>query len=63
MFREEHLTSLFDELNGAWKGKPEYEELIRDAHVGIALVDAGRALADDLSPVVTALIEKHKPQD
>lgn len=63
MFREEHLTSLFDELNSEWKGKPEYEDLIRDAHVGVALSDAGRALADDLSPIVVALIEKHKPHD
>ena len=62
MFREEHLESLFDELNREWKGKLEYEDLIRDAHLGIALSDAGRALADDLSPIVVALIEKHKPE-
>ena len=62
MFREEHLESLFDELNREWKGKPEYEDLIRDAHLGIALSDAGRALADDLSPIAVALIEKHTSQ-
>ena len=61
MFREQHVDSLFDELNREWKGKPEYEDLVKDAHLGIALFDAGRPLVDELSPVVVALIEKHKP--
>ena len=63
MFGRENLDALFDELNRDWRGKPEYEQLIRDAHLGIALFDAGRPLSSDLSPVVVALIEKHKPRE
>ena len=63
MFGRENLDALFDELNRDWRGKPEYEQLIRDAHLGIAQFDAGRPLSGDLSPIVVALIEKHKPRE
>ena len=63
MFGREKLDALFDELSREWRGKPEYEQLIRDAHLGVALFDAGRPLSADLSHTVVALIEKHKPQD
>ena len=63
MLRQEHLDALFDELNREWRGKPEYEQLVRDAHLGIALFDAGRPLGGELSPVVVALIERHSAQE
>ena len=62
MFREKHLDALYDELSLEWKGKPEYGDLVRDAHLGIALFDAGRSLGNELSSVVVALIEKHSPE-
>ena len=63
MFREKHLDALYDELSREWKGKPEYEDLVRDTHLGIAMFDAGRSLGNELSPLVVALIEKHQPRD
>jgi len=62
MFRKQHLDALYEELNKQWKGKPEYEQLLRDTHLGIAYSDAGRSL-DDIDPRVIALIEKHKSGD
>jgi hypothetical protein len=59
MFRKQHLDALYEELNKQWKGKPEYEQLLRDTHLGIAYSDADRPL-DDIDPRVVALIEKHK---
>ena len=59
MFRKQHLDELYEELNKEWRGKPEYEQLLRDTHLGIAYSDAGRSL-DDIDPRVVALIEKHK---
>ena len=62
MFKKDHLDSLYGELRREWFGKPIYEKLIRDAHLGVTLHDVGRPL-DDSDPVVVALIEKHKPED
>ena len=62
MFRKQHLDALYEELNKQWKWKPEYEQLLRDTHLGIAYSDAGRPL-DDIDPRVIALIEKHKSGD
>ena len=59
MFKKEHLDAFYGELDREWKGKPEYEQLLRDTHLGIAYSDADRPL-DDIDPRVIALIEKHK---
>ena len=61
MFRKRQLDALFDELGHEWEGKPEYQQLLRDAHLGVALFDAGRDLGDQIDPRVVALIDKHKP--
>ena len=60
MFKKKQLDALYGELDREWRGRSEYDRLLRDAHLGIAYSDAGRPL-DDIDPVVTALIEKHKP--
>ena len=62
MFKKQHLDALFDELRQEWEGKPEFEQLLREAHLGIAIFDAGRPLGDEIDARVAALIEKHKPQ-
>ena len=46
MFKKSDLDVLYDELNSDWKGKAEYEQLLRDAHLGIAYSDSGRSLDD-----------------
>ena len=61
MFLKPDLDALYEELDDAWRGKPEFEQLLRDAHLGIAYSDAGRPLSD-IDPRVVALIEKYKPQ-
>ncbi len=62
MFGKKHLDALFNELNREWKGKPEYDRLLRQAHLAIALSDAGRPLGNDLDPRTVTLINKHKPK-
>jgi hypothetical protein len=61
MFEKAHIDTLFGELEQAWLGSHEFEKLSRDAHLGIALWDAGRPL-DRIDARVAALIEKHKPK-
>lgn len=59
MFEKANIDAFFAELDGQWRGKPEFETLSRQAHLGIALHDAGRSL-DKIDSRVVALIEKHK---
>jgi len=59
MLGKKQLDALFDDLKQEWLTKPEYENLLRDAHLGIAYSDAGRPL-DGIDPIVVTLIEKHK---
>ena len=61
MFEKVHLDALFEEFELEYRGTPEYEQLLRDAHLGIALSDTNRHLDDDIDPGVAALIRKHKP--
>ena len=62
MFRKTDIDALLTQLKGDLGDRPEYEELLRDAHLGIAYSDAGRPLGDDIDPRVASLIEKHRPQ-
>jgi hypothetical protein len=62
MFDKAQLDALFGELDSDWRGKPDFEKLSRDAHLGIALWDAGRPLTK-IDAKVVALIEKHKPKE
>jgi hypothetical protein len=62
MFEKTHLEALFGELERQWRGSPEFDRLSRDAHLGVALRDAGRPL-DRIDPRVVTLIEKYKPKE
>jgi hypothetical protein len=62
MFEKAQIEALFDELERNWQKSSEFERLSRDAHLGIALWDAGRSL-ERIDARVVALIEKHKPQE
>ena len=62
MFEKAHIDALFGELERQWRGSPEFEGLARDAHLGIALCDAGRPWNHRIDPRIAALIEKHKPK-
>jgi len=61
MFEKAHIDALFVDLERDWRGKPEFELISREAHLGIALFDAGRSL-DKIDSRAVALINKHKPQ-
>lgn len=61
MFEKTHIDAVFAELDRDWRGKPEFELLSREAHLGIALFDAGRSL-DKIDSRVVAMINEHKPQ-
>jgi len=62
MFEKAQIDALFGELDRDWRGKPDFEKLSRDAHLGIALWDAGRPL-QKIDAKVVALIEKYKPKE
>ena len=62
MFEKAHIDALFGELERQWRGSFEFEKLARDAHLGIALCDAGRPWNSRIDPRIAALIEKHKPK-
>jgi len=62
MFQKTNIDALFDELDQEWRGKPEFDKLSREAHLGIALFDAGRSL-DNIDPRAVSLIEKYKPSE
>jgi len=61
MFEKTQIDALLGELEHEWRGKPDFEKITREAHLGIALWDAGRPL-DRIDPRAVALIEKHKPK-
>ena len=60
-FGREALDALFDELRSEWQGKHQLDGLIRDAHLAIALHDAGRPPGDAIDPWVAALLQRHSP--
>ena len=62
MFTKDNLDGAFDELKSDWGESPEFEQLSRQLHLGIAYSDAGRTLGEEFDARVVALIEKHKPE-
>ena len=36
MFEKTHIEALFGELDREWRGKPDFEKISREAHLGIA---------------------------
>ena len=61
MFRKQQLDAMIGEMRREWEGTADFEQIIRDVHLGVAYYDAGRPLGDELHPTAVALIEKHKP--
>jgi hypothetical protein len=61
MFEKAQIDALFEELDREWRGKPDFEQISRAAHLGVAYWDAGRPL-DKIDSRAVALIEKHKPK-
>ena len=60
MFDKESLEALLEELRDEFELEPEWEDIQRDAHLGVARSDAGVDL-EGIDARVVALIEKHNP--
>lgn len=60
MFDKKSLDALFDELRNEYELEPDWEDMQRAAHLGVARSDAGMPLGD-LDQRVAASIERHKP--
>ena len=60
MFQKDTLDALFAELEDSYAQTTDYDQLLRDAHLGIALSDASREFDGQVDERVVALIEKHR---
>ena len=60
MFQKDTLDALFAELEDSYAQTSDYDQLLRDAHLGIALSDARRDFDGQVDERVAALIEKHR---
>ena len=56
------LDAFFAALKQQLGQVPEFEELVRDAHLAIALSDAGRPLGGNIDPQVARLVDKYRPR-
>ena len=59
MFDREMLDRYFTELRDQYANDPDWEQLVRDSHLGIARSDASVDLGD-IDGRIKGLIEKHK---
>ena len=60
MFERPALDALFVELDECYKGSADYDQLLREAHLGIALSDSGRDFDGEVDWRVAELIVKHR---
>ncbi len=58
MFYKNSLDTMFDELRDEYELEPDWEDIQRSAHLGVARSDAGVALGD-LDSRVVPYINKH----
>ena len=58
MFDKSSLDALFEELRDQYELEPEWEDIQRAAHLGVARSDAGVPLGD-IDSRVTSAIQKH----
>ena len=60
MFDKQSLDALLEELRDEYELDPDWEEIQRDAHLGVARSDAGVPVGEIDSRVIS-LIDKHNP--
>ena len=58
MFDKNSLDAMFDELRDEYELEPDWEDIQRAAHLGVARSDAGVALGD-LDSRVVPYINRH----
>lgn len=61
IFGKAVLDGLFGELQAAYSDDVSYDLMLRDAHLGVALVEAGQTTLNGVDGRVAELIEKHRP--
>jgi hypothetical protein len=61
LFQKSDLDKLFDDLEGSHGQTGDYDRLLKQAHLAIALFDAQRPLDDQFDPIVVDLVERHQP--
>ena len=61
MFDKPSLDALFDELRREYELESDWEDIQKDAHLGVARSDADVPLGN-IDHRVVPLIEKHKPE-
>jgi hypothetical protein len=59
MFAKEQVDSILNQLQKEWGSDPQWEQLLRQAYLGMARADAGAPLGQ-LDPRVIATIEQHQ---
>ena len=60
MFDKDSLDTLFDELRDQYELEPDWEEIQRDAHLGVARLDGGVEIGS-IDPRVAELVSRHNP--
>ena len=60
MFDKQSLDALLEELRDEYELDPDWEDIQRSAHLGVARSDAGVPVGD-IDARVISLIEKHNP--
>ena len=60
IFQKDTLDALFAELETSYGQTTEYDQLLRDAHLAIALSDAGKGFNGQVDQRVSSLIKKHR---
>ena len=60
MFDKNSLDTLFGELRDHYELEPDWEDIQRAAHLGIARLDAGVDIGE-LDPRVVDIVVRHNP--
>ena len=60
MFDKKSLDAMFTELRDNYELEPDWEEIQREAHLGVARVDGGVDLGS-LDSRVLEVLKKHNP--
>ena len=61
MFGKEALDKLFDDLRGKYANHKDWEEILRQAHLGVAYSDADVSLTEkNIDPRVVEVIDRHR---
>ena len=60
MFDKQSLDALFDELRDLYELEPDWEEIQRDAHLGVARLDGGVEIGS-IDSRVAELVNRYNP--